>query len=265
MNELVVAALLGVLQGFTEFLPISSTAHLLIAEKVFRLDPARFGLSFTIAVHIGTVLAVLIYFARTWLELLGDLLARRWRMPLLIALGILPAAAAGILLEGVIESQLRDIRVAAAGLVLGSLVFWLAERTANGQRAMGSLGVADAIALGAAQALALVPGVSRSGITISAGLALGLRRAEATRFSFLLATPVIGGVAAKALLDARRSAELFAQPDLVLVGVSASFLSGFAAVAFLMRFLRTNSLAWFIPYRLALAAALLVAALLGVA
>lgn len=265
MNELVVAALLGILQGFTEFLPISSTAHLLIAEKVFRLDPARFGLSFTIAVHIGTVLAVLIYFARTWLELLGDLLARRWRMPLLIALGILPAAAAGILLEGVIESQLRDIRVAAAGLVLGSLVFWLAERTANGQRAMGSLGVADAIALGAAQALALVPGVSRSGITISAGLALGLRRAEATRFSFLLATPVIGGVAAKALLDARRSAELFAQPDLVLVGVSASFLSGFAAVAFLMRFLRTNSLAWFIPYRLALATLLAVASLFGIA
>lgn len=130
---------------------------------------------------------------------------------------------------------------------------------------MGSLGAADVIALGAAQALALVPGVSRSGITISAGLVLGLRRADATRFSFLLATPVIGGVAAKALLDARRSAELFAQPDLVLVGVSASFLSGFAAVAFLMRFLRTNSLAWFIPYRLVLAAALLVAALLGVA
>lgn len=265
MSDLVIAALLGIVQGLTEFLPISSTAHLLVAEKMFRLDPARFGLSFTIAVHIGTVLAVLIYFARTWVELLGDLLARRWRMPLLIALGIVPAAVAGILLEGTIETQLRDIRVVAAGLVLGSLVFWLAERMANGQRTIASLGPLDALAMGAAQAVALVPGVSRSGITISAGLGLGLRRAEATRFSFLLATPVIGGVAAKALLDARRSAELFAQPDIVLVGVAASFLSGFAAVAFLMRFLRTNSLAWFIPYRLALAAALLVAAVLGVA
>ena len=265
MNDLVIAALLGIVQGLTEFLPVSSTAHLLIAEKVFRLDPARFGLSFTIAVHIGTLLAVLIYFARTWLELLADLFARRWRLPLLLAIGIVPAAIAGILLESAIEAYFRDIRVVAATLVIGSLIFWLAERVATDRRSIGSIGPMDALVMGIAQAVALVPGISRSGITISAGLGLGLRRADATRFSFLLATPVIGGVGLKALLDARRSAELLAQPDLAIVGIVTSFVSGFAAVAFLMRFLRTNSLNWFIPYRLALAAALVVAAMLGVA
>lgn len=265
MSELVIAALLGIVQGLTEFLPISSTAHLLVAEKVFRLDPARFGLSFTIAVHIGTVLAVVIYFARTWIELAADILARRWRLPLLIAAGIVPAAVAGILFEDLVETQLRDLRVVAASLAIGSLVFWLAERTASGQRPMSALRPLDALGMGLAQAVALIPGISRSGITISAGLGLGLRRADATRFSFLLATPVVAGVAAKALLDARRSAELFAHPEVMVVGIVASFVSGFAAVAFLMRFLRTNSLAWFIPYRLLLAALLVIASVLGLA
>ncbi|MBI2983692.1 MAG: undecaprenyl-diphosphate phosphatase [Chloroflexi bacterium] len=265
MNDVLVAALLGLIQGLTEFLPVSSTAHLVIAEKVFRLDPARFGLSFDIAVHLGTAFAVLLSFARTWVDLLLDVLRRHWRMPALLAVGIVPAAIAGTLLESTVEVQLRDIRVITATLVLGSLIFWLAERMATQRRPMGALRASDAFYMGLAQAVALLPGISRSGITISAGLGLGLTRADATRFSFLLATPVIAGVGAKALLDARRSAELLAQPELAIVGFVASFLSGLAAVAFLMRFLRTNSLNWFIPYRLALATVLAIAALFGAA
>ena len=118
--------------------------------------------------------------------------------------------------------------------------------------------------MGAAQAIALVPGISRSGITISAGLTRGLRREDATRFSFLLATPVILGAGAKTLLDARKAAELLATPGVLAIGFTVSFLAGLAAVAFMVRFLRTNSLNWFVAYRLLLAAAIVVAVAAGV-
>lgn len=265
MNDLVVAALLGLLQGLTEFLPVSSTAHLVIAEKALGLDPSRFGLSFDIAVHLGTALAVLLYFARTWIELAIDVVRLRWRTPLLIAVGVVPAALVGVLLEPLIATQLRDVRVIALTLVLGSVAFWVAERLATQRRSADDLRIGDALLIGLAQATALLPGVSRSGITIAAGLGLGLRREDAARFSFLLATPVIAGAGAKALLDARRAAELLGQPEIAAVGFLASLLAGLSAVAFLMRFLRMNSLTSFVPYRLLLAAALIVAAFAGLA
>lgn len=244
---------------------MSSTAHLIIVEQLFHLDPRRFGLTFDVALHVGTALAVLLYFIGTWLALLRDLLAGRWRLPLLIVVGTIPGGIAGALLESIVEQQLRDIRYIAAGLIIGSVVFWLAERTATQRRGFERLGWGDALFVGVAQAIALLPGISRSGITISGGLARGLTRAEATRFSFLLATPIIFGAAAKTVLDARRAAELFADPQILAVGLVVSFVSGLAAVAFMVRFLRVNSLNWFLPYRLALAAALLVIAALGLA
>lgn len=265
MTDILIAAALGLVQGLTEFLPVSSTAHLVVAEKVFKLDPARFGLSFDIAIHLGTALAVLLYFAGTWIGLVRDVLARRWRLPLLIAVGTVPAVLAGVLFQSLVERELRDTRIVAVALALGSLLFYLAERWASQRRGADGLGWADAALMGSAQAIALIPGVSRSGITISAGLFLGLRREEATRFSFLLATPVIAGAGAKTLLDVERAAELFAHPEVTAVGFVVSLLAGLAAVAFLMRFLRAHSLNWFIPYRLALAALLLVVTALGIA
>jgi undecaprenyl-diphosphatase len=128
---------------------------------------------------------------------------------------------------------------------------------------MTQLTLADAVFMGAAQAVALLPGISRSGVTISAGLFRGLTREEATRFSFLLATPVILGAGLKTLLDARKAAELFSATDILAAGFIVSFLSGLAAVAFLVRFLRTHSLNWFVAYRLALAALVVAALLLG--
>ena len=263
MSDLAAAAILGLVQGLTEFLPVSSTAHLILVSDALGLDPAKFGLSFDVALHLGTALAVLLYFARTWLGLLADLLARRWRMPLLVVVGTLPAAIAGVLLQSLVESTLRDLIWIVLGLVVGSAIFVLAERRARQQRVMGDLTFADAIFMGAAQAVALLPGVSRSGITISAGLVRDLRREEATRFSFLLATPVILGAGVKTLLDARKAAELFAAPDIVAAGFVVSFLSGLAAVAFLVRFLRTHSLNWFVAYRLVLAAVVLFTILRG--
>jgi undecaprenyl-diphosphatase len=265
MSDVTVAALLGLVQGLTEFLPVSSTAHLVVAEKVFHLDPDRFGLAFDVAVHLGTALAVLLYFAGTWVSLAVDVITGKWRMPILVIVGTVPAAVAGVLFQSAVEREVRDIRYIAIALLVGSLVFYAAERLATQRRDMEQLGLFDAVFMGAAQAIALVPGISRSGITISAGLVTGVERADATRFSFLLATPVILGAGAKTLLDARRAGELFAQPEIAVVGFAVSFVAGLAAVAFMVRFLRRNPLTWFIPYRVALALVLLIAAWAGIA
>jgi undecaprenyl-diphosphatase len=242
---------------------VSSTAHLILVSSALGLDPEKFGLSFDVALHLGTALAVLLYFARTWIGLAADLVARRWRMPLLVIIGTVPAAIAGVLLESTVERTLRSPLWIVLGLVAGSIVFVVVERLARQRLAMGELRTADAVFMGAAQAIALLPGISRSGITISAGLLRGLTREEATRFSFLLATPVILGAGAKTLLDARKAAELFSAPDVLATGFIVSFLSGLAAVAFLVRFLRTHSLDWFVAYRLILAALVVVAMLMG--
>jgi undecaprenyl-diphosphatase len=259
--DVLIAALLGIVQGLTEFLPVSSHAHLVIGQRVLGADPARFGLPFDVAVHLGTLLAVLAYFFWTWIDLLRGLFAGRWRLPLLLALGTVPAVIAGLALEDA-EPALRQIPVIVVTLVIGSLIFLIVERLASGQREITGLRALDAVIIGVAQAIALFPGISRSGITISAGLSIGLTRAEATRFSFLLSTPVIAGAIAKTLLD-EGSAGLLAEPAIVVVGVVTSFVSGIAAVAFLMSFMRAHSLAWFVPYRLALAAVLLIASATG--
>jgi undecaprenyl-diphosphatase len=263
MNDLAAAALLGVVQGLTEFLPVSSTAHLVLISQALGLDAERFGLSFDVALHLGTALAVLLYFARTWLELAGDVLRFRWRMPLLVVIGTLPAALAGIALQSQVETSFRSPAFIAAFLIIGSLIFIVAERFTVARRPLESLAFVDALVMGIAQAVALLPGISRSGITISAGLYQGIRRADATRFSFLLATPVIVGAGAKTLLDARKAAALFAAPDVLAVGFILSFLSGLLAVAFMVRFLRTHSLVWFVPYRLVVAAFAIALALSG--
>jgi undecaprenyl-diphosphatase len=263
VNDLAAAMILGLVQGLTEFLPVSSTAHLILVSGALGLDPAKFGLAFDVALHLGTALAVLLYFARTWIGLLMDLLARRWRMPLLVIVGTLPAALAGVLFEHTVSTTLRSPLWIVLGLVVGSVVFVFAERAAAQRRQMGDLTWTDAAFMGAAQAVALLPGISRSGITISAGLFRDLTREEATRFSFLLATPVILGAGLKTLLDARKAEALFAQPDVVIAGFVVSFLSGLAAVAFLIRFVRGHSLNWFVGYRLVLAALVLLALALG--
>lgn len=263
MNDLAAAVILGLVQGLTEFLPVSSTAHLILVSGALGLDPEKFGLSFDVALHLGTALAVLLYFAGTWIGLVKDVFARRWKMPLLVIVGTLPAAVAGVLLESTVARTLRAPIWIVLGLVIGSLIFVVVERIARQRLAMGALTFGDVIFMGVAQAVALLPGVSRSGITISAGLFRGLVREEATRFSFLLATPVILGAGAKTLLDARKAAELFRAPDILAAGFVVSFVSGLAAVAFLVRFLRTHSLDWFVGYRLVLAAVVLATMLFG--
>jgi len=263
VNDLVAAAILGIVQGLTEFLPVSSTAHLVLISDALGLDQARFGLSFDVALHLGTALAVLLYFARTWIEIANDILHFRLRMPLLIVIGTLPAALAGVALQSQIESGFRAPAYIAAFLIIGSIIFIAAERFTVARRPLETIGFVDALVMGVAQAIALLPGISRSGVTISAGLYQGIRRADATRFSFLLATPVIVGAGAKTLLDARKAEALFAAPDVLAVGFGLSFLFGLLAVAFMVRFLRAHSLIWFVPYRLLVAAFAVALALSG--
>jgi undecaprenyl-diphosphatase len=254
MSDVAAAAILGVIQGLTEFLPVSSTAHLALISEALGLDPDRFGLSFDVALHLGTALAVLLYFARTWLELASDVLHLRLHMPFLIVVGTLPAALAGIAFQSQIESGFRAPAYIAAFLIIGSVIFVVAERFTIARRPLASVGFVDALVMGVAQAIALLPGISRSGITISAGLYQGIRRTDATRFSFLLATPVIVGAGVKTLLDARKAERLFATPDVLAIGFALSFVFGLLAVAFMVRFLRAHSLIWFVPYRLIVAA-----------
>lgn len=261
MNDLVAAALLGLIQGLTEFLPISSTAHLALAEKALGLDPDRFGLSFTVALHMGTLLAVLLYYTRVWLQLIVDVLHGRFTLVLLLIVATIPAVITALVFGDLIAGPLREPLNMAAALVVGSGVFVLAERIATDRR--GTATTADAAFIGIAQALALIPGLSRSGLTISMGLARGLRRDEAARLSFFLSTPAVLGAGLKIALDLRGSSAIFERPDMLAVGAAVSFLSGLAAVAFLVRFLRGHSLAWFVPYRLALAAVIVAAVAAG--
>jgi len=264
VSDQLAAVLLGLVQGLTEFLPVSSTAHLILVSEALKLDPEKFGLSFDVALHLGTALAVLLYFAGTWIGLFVDVVRGRWRLPLAIVVGTVPAAIAGVLWESAVSTTFRSALYIVIGLLVGSAIFVLAERMSARRRRIERVGLMDAVLIGAAQAIALLPGISRSGITISAGLFRGLERGDSTRFAFLLATPIILGAGAKTLLDARKLSGLTAEMDIVAIGFAVSFLSGLAAVAFMVRYLRTHSLNVFVVYRLLLAVAVVIALALGV-
>ena len=263
MSDQVAAIILGLVQGLTEFLPVSSTAHLILVSDLLKLDPERFGLSFDVALHLGTALAVLLYFATTWIGLIGDVLRGRWRLPLVIVAGTIPAAIAGVLFETAVSTTLRSAVYIAIGLLAGSAIFVLAERMGARRRRLDRVSLIDGLIVGTAQAVALLPGISRSGMTISAGLFRGLERGDATRFAFLLSTPIIVGAGSKTLLDARKAAELTAHLDIVAIGFVVSFVSGLSAVAFMVRYLRSHSLNVFVVYRVALALVILAAVASG--
>lgn len=259
---LLIAALLGVVQGLTEFLPISSSAHLILARTLFGWDLERLGLAFDVACHVGTLLAVVVYFRRELLAMAASLPsifapdpdppARQAR---LIALGTLPIVVVGLTFGDFIEERLRTPEVAAVALAVGAFALLAAERAGTHRRDEGTLSPLEALAFGCAQSLALVPGVSRSGATIVLGLFLGLRRDAAARFSFLLGVPAILAAAGKAGLEL--SPELMT-PGVGLtfaVGILSSAIVGYLTVKYFLRYLTSHSLAVFAWYRLALAAA----------
>ncbi len=264
------AIVLGIVQGLTEFLPISSTAHLRIVPALLGwADP---GASFSAVIQIGTVLAVLIYFRKDlWMMTAGlwrglragkPLADPHARLGLYIAAGTVPVVVAGLLFQRAIKAELRSLYVIAASLVVVGLAMAWADRRAvlAKVRTESEEGISfkDALFVGMAQMFALIPGVSRSGSTIAAGLMRGLSRAEAARFSFLLSIPAITGAGLKELVDLRQEGGFEGEGlFLIVVATVVSFAVGYAAIAGLIAFLKRRSVMVFVGYRIALAVLLL--------
>lgn len=248
------------MQGLTEFLPVSSTAHLILIRALFGYDGEKFGLTFDVACHVGTALAVLAYF---WREI-GQLAAalprvfgprddRNAQLIWLLVAGTIPAAVAGVLFKRQIEAYLRTPPVAATALALGAFGFLAAERWGAQTRSDRTLTAREAFWIGCGQATALVAGVSRSGASLTVALFLGFRRADAARFIFLLAIPAIVGAAAS---ETPRALEIGLGGDgalLFLIGVVSSAIVGYVAVKYFIRYLANHPLDVFAWYRLALA------------
>lgn len=242
------AAVLGIVQGLTEFLPVSSSGHLILVPRL--LDWADQGLAFDAAMHLGTLAALLVYFRG---ELLRMLHGADRRLALLLVAATVPAGLAGLLLEKIVESRLRGPQVVALSLIFWGLVMYAVDRHAakRGESVTREqdVGWRQGMLVGVAQAIALVPGTSRSGITITAGLAGGLDRPTAARFAFLLSIPITAAAGGhKALSLLRHGGESVALGP-VAVGIATSFLAGLAAVWFLVNFLQRRSLLPFVVYR----------------
>jgi undecaprenyl-diphosphatase len=254
------AAVLGMVQGLTEFLPISSSGHLILVPWLLGWPEPESKLSFDAALHLGTVAALLIYFRNDWLELIGAVLAGlgnaearrepKWRLAWLLVVGSIPAGLVGLALESTIEQLAREPWIVAVLLIVFALALLAVDRLATKQRGIQDVRLRDALIVGFAQVLALAPGVSRSGITITAGLMLSLDRAAAARFSFLLSTPI---TLAAALFSLRKlvGPDPAGELSFFLVGVLSAAIFGLLAIGFLLRFLQNNSLATFVWYRVA--------------
>ncbi|MCX7988831.1 MAG: undecaprenyl-diphosphatase UppP [Thermodesulfovibrio sp.] len=246
MDETFKAIILGIIQGITEFLPISSTAHLVITPWIFGWTGTVNSLSFDIAVHLGTLFSLFYCFWKDWI----DILLRDRKMLFYLVLGTIPAGVAGFVFHDFIENSLRDPLIIVFTLVFIGILMLIAEKV--GKRQRNSVTLSDAIVIGTAQAIALIPGVSRSGITITAGLFKGLDRAYAAKFSFLLSTPAIAGAGA---LDFYKSIKVGYTHDysLFIIGVISAAITGIIAIKFLLNFLRKYPLNIFIYYRWVLA------------
>jgi len=259
------AIVLGAVQGATEFLPISSTAHLILLPWFLGWpDP---GLSFDVALHLGTLVALLIYFRLEWIALALsalDLVRGRTddpnaRMALLIIIGTIPGAIAGALFEHKVEDALRSPVVISFTLIVLALVLVAAELKGRRKKSLNEVSTGDAVSVGLAQALAIVPGVSRSGVTITAGLFRGMKRDTAAKFSFYLSTPLVAGAAAKKILDIAKLGLSFEQMTPLIVGIITSGVVGYLAIAFMLRYLQTHNTFLFVYYRIALGIVVLLA------
>lgn len=275
--------LLGIVQGLTEFIPVSSSAHLVIIPWLFSWsDPALESLSFDVALHLGTLLSLLIYFASDWVRLIQagfrSLVERKIgsdadrRMAWFLVIGSMPGALAGVLFEDNVNKMFHTEPIQASSMIamgiiialLGVLLF-MAEKLALHARTFKQITFRDALLVGLAQACALFPGVSRSGSTITAGLALGLEREAAARFSFMLSAPIVAGAGVKSVLNisAQIHAGAITQGELLLfpIGIVTATVSGVLCIRFLLRYLQKKSTAVFSYYRWALAALVIAAAL----
>jgi undecaprenyl-diphosphatase len=263
------AIVLGLVQGLTEFLPISSSGHLRIVPALLGWEDP--GAGFTAVIQLGTMAAVLLYF-RADLWRIASAWLRELRVPIreagpdarlgwFIALGTIPISVFGVLFSHQIESGARSLYLIGSALIVFSFVMLAAERFGSRQRGLGEMTARDGLAVGFAQALALIPGVSRSGATISAGLLRGFDRLDAARYSFLLSVPA---VVLSGLFELRKIGEEGNAPlGATVIAAAVAFLAGYASIAWLLRYLTTHSLNGFVAYRLVLGTLVLALAASG--
>ncbi len=276
MDTLLQALIMGIVQGLTEFLPISSSGHLIIVPFLFGwTDPFITSLAFSVMLNIGTLAALLIYFWRDWFRLVPAGLAAirdrssrgdpERRLAWMLVTATIPAAITGFLLSDFIDRQFHGTGPGTVGpvavmLVVGAAIMWFADRVGGQDKGVEDVTFPIALGLGVAQTLALIPGISRSGISIAAGRFAGLGREAAARFSFLMAAPIILGAT---IFEVRKlvagDAGVPVSPGPLLVGVVASFVAGILAINVLLGYLRSHSLNVFVIYRLVLAAVVVVA------
>jgi undecaprenyl-diphosphatase len=262
MEDIFRAIVLGIVQGLSEFLPISSSGHLVVVRRFFHWSQTD-SLTFDVALHVGTTIAVLTYFWNDWLSMLRSVLlwATRRAEPSrirhandehifgLLVLGSIPVGIAGLLLESWFEDHVRDPVVIGATLIVFGLLLYAVERRAREKRTLEDATWKDAAFIGVAQACSLVPGVSRSGFTITAGLFRGFKRQDAARYSFLLSTPAIGGAALLKFKDALSEGTLSNDLGPIIAGTAVSAVVGLIAIAYLMRLIQTRSFTPFVIYR----------------
>ncbi len=280
------AIILGIVQGATEFIPISSSAHLIIIPWLFGwTDPALTSLSFDVALHLGTLVAVLAFFARDWLSLIRSfflsLFERRIsgdpnrKLAWLIVIGTIPGGIAGVLFESKIEALFHQpgVPIAPVAMVIMAgiiavfgVLLLLADHLAKHSQELGKLTLKDTSLIGLSQALAIFPGISRSGSTISSGLALGYKREVAAKFSFLLSAPIIAGAGLKSLWEIYSSLRIgeISRTDLILfpVGIIVAAISGFLCIRYLLKYLQQHNMNIFVYYRWGLAILIVVVALI---
>lgn len=271
MTSFIEPAGFGALQGLTEFLPISSSGHLLLLHSLTQFSLVD-DLTFDVALHVGTLLALIAYFwrdlwrfGRAWLSSFGRWNYRRdpdQRLAWLLLVASVPGAIAGVMLEPIAETTFRSPVLVAVTLMLAGVGLWAADRYSSQQRTMDQLGWRQALLIGLAQAVALVPGVSRSGATMSLGRLLQLTRDAAARFSFLMSAPILVGAVGKKLYELRDVTLTSEEQSHFLVGIAAAAVVGWFAIRFLLRYLSRHSYVIFMWYRLALGATILLVVLL---
>ncbi|MCX7796908.1 MAG: undecaprenyl-diphosphate phosphatase [bacterium] len=236
--------ILGIIQGLTEFIPISSSAHLIVVRELLHWEDL--GLSFDMAIHLGTLLALIIYMRRDWYEVL----TRKRYLLFLVILATIPGAIFGLFLEGIAEAYFRSLPFIGIAMSIFGIVLFTVDRLSRHNRSLENMQVKDAIIIGLSQVLALIPGVSRSGATLTGAFLCNFRRSDSARFSFLLSVPIIGGAGLVSLLKiVREPSSLFSVSGLFL-GIITSFIFGYIAVHFMLNYLRRHNTNIFVYYRL---------------
>jgi undecaprenyl-diphosphatase len=251
------AIILGLVQGLTEFIPVSSSGHLILVGHFLHFQYS--GLAFDTAMDVGTLLALLMFFARDFWDLIHDVVVGgpKRKLGWLIVAATVPGVIAGVLIQHEVETVFRSTQLVAVNLIWVGVLMWLVDRWAKRTRDIEDINLPRALAVGLAQAMALIPGVSRSGITITTGRALGLDRIAATRFSFLLSAPIIAGATLKVMLGGEALSQMAAAPGLYAAGILAALISGYLSIKFLISYLSKHGLAVFAAYRVAVGVVIL--------